>query len=66
MELRVAKIRHRMTEFGEQVLRQIFNERVEIFDTYAEIRTKSTTLCSADADELFWVWLEFVKNIGAS
>ena len=63
MQMMTATIKHRMTEVGEKVLRQLFNERVKIHD-YAEIKMKRKHLVAADAEELFWVWLEYIKSIG--
>jgi len=65
MKMMKATIKHRMTDVGEKVLRQLFNERVKIHD-YAEIETKNKNLVAADAEELFWVWLEYVKSIGSN
>lgn len=54
-----------MTDYGEIILRQIFAERVESSDLYHQIRTKSKILTSDTEEELFWVWLEYIKNIGS-
>jgi hypothetical protein len=53
-----------MTDYGEIVLRQLFTEKVEIMKSHAQIKTKKKTLIAENEEELFWVWLEYVKNIG--
>lgn len=66
MEMMKAKIRHKMTEIGENVLRQLFSKRVKIMDSHSQIKMRKITLFSENKEELFWVWLEYVKNIGSN
>ena len=66
MKMMKAKIRHKMTDFGENVLRQLFSERVKIMDSHSQIKMTKTILFSENKEELFWVWLEYVKNIGSN
>lgn len=66
MEMMKAKIRHKMTEIGENVLRQLFSKRVKIMDSHSQIEMRKITLFSENKEELFWVWLEYVKNIGSN
>jgi hypothetical protein len=55
-----------MTEIGENVLRQLFSKRVKIMDSHSQIKMTKIILFSENKEELFWVWLEYVKNIGSN
>lgn len=66
MKMMKAKIKHRMTEFGEKILRELFLERIEIMNSHVQIKMKKQLLVAENSDELFWVWLEYVKNIGSN
>lgn len=66
MKMMKAKIQHRMTDFGEKVLRQLFMERIEIMNSHVQIKMKKQLLIAENSEELFWVWLEYVKNIGSN
>jgi hypothetical protein len=35
-------------------------------DSHSQIKMTKTTLFSENKEELFWVWLEYVKNIGSN
>jgi len=66
MKMMKAKIKHRMTELGEKILRELFLERIEIMNSHVQIKMKKQLLVAENSDELFWVWLEYVKNIGSN
>lgn len=55
-----------MTELGEKILRELFLERIEIMNSHVQIKMKKQLLVAENSDELFWVWLEYVKNIGSN
>lgn len=53
----------RLTEVGEKILRDLFDERVVFKNDIYSIETKEGLMEDGEKESLFWDWLFYVKSL---
>jgi hypothetical protein len=52
-----------MTEYGEKVIRELYEARVQYKDGLHIIKTRNGDMQESCKEQLFWNWLSFVKSL---
>ena len=53
----------RLTEVGEKILRQLFDEKITYKNNTYSIKTKKGLMEDEERETLFWDWLFYVKSL---